>query len=97
MGTVTTGERARQALDAGAHFIVTPNVQGEVAELASASQTSNLPSSRLRKNSSRVVPSRYSAVRMVAVVSGQITSGTLAVSRSREVSRSRSMKRASWR
>ena len=34
MGTVTTGERARQAVDAGAEFLVSPNVSREVAEVA---------------------------------------------------------------
>jgi 2-dehydro-3-deoxyphosphogluconate aldolase / (4S)-4-hydroxy-2-oxoglutarate aldolase len=34
MGTVTTQERARQALDAGAEFLVSPNVQAAVAEAA---------------------------------------------------------------
>lgn len=33
MGTVTTPERARQALAAGAEFIVTPNASPEVAQL----------------------------------------------------------------
>lgn len=34
MGTVTTPERARRALAAGAEFLVTPNVAPEVAEIA---------------------------------------------------------------
>lgn len=34
MGTVTTAERARQALAAGAEFLITPNVSAEVAEVA---------------------------------------------------------------
>ena len=34
MGTVTTEERARRALDAGAEFLVTPNVAPEVAQIA---------------------------------------------------------------
>jgi len=34
MGTVTTAARAREALDAGAEFLVTPNVNRAVAELA---------------------------------------------------------------
>ena len=34
MGTVTTAERARQAVSAGAEFIVTPNVSPEVARIA---------------------------------------------------------------
>lgn len=34
MGTVTTPERARAAIDAGAEFLVTPNVDPEVAALA---------------------------------------------------------------
>jgi 2-dehydro-3-deoxyphosphogluconate aldolase/(4S)-4-hydroxy-2-oxoglutarate aldolase len=34
MGTVTTAERAREALDAGAEFLVTPNVSRAVAGLA---------------------------------------------------------------
>jgi 2-dehydro-3-deoxyphosphogluconate aldolase/(4S)-4-hydroxy-2-oxoglutarate aldolase len=34
MGTVTTPERARAAIDAGAEFLVTPNVDAEVAALA---------------------------------------------------------------
>lgn len=34
MGTVTTPERARAAIDAGAEFIVTPNVHTEVARIA---------------------------------------------------------------
>ena len=34
MGTVTTAERARQALAAGAEFIVTPNVSAETARVA---------------------------------------------------------------
>lgn len=33
MGTVTTAARARRALDAGAEFVVTPNVSRPVAEL----------------------------------------------------------------
>lgn len=39
MGTVTDGERARRALDAGAQFIVSPNVSAEVAEEAVAAST----------------------------------------------------------
>jgi 2-dehydro-3-deoxyphosphogluconate aldolase / (4S)-4-hydroxy-2-oxoglutarate aldolase len=34
MGTVTTGERAEQAIRVGARFLVTPNVNGQVAALA---------------------------------------------------------------
>ena len=34
MGTVTTPERARQAVDAGSEFIVSPNTCEEVAEIA---------------------------------------------------------------
>jgi 2-dehydro-3-deoxyphosphogluconate aldolase / (4S)-4-hydroxy-2-oxoglutarate aldolase len=34
MGTVTTPERARAAIDAGAEFLVTPNLDPEVAKLA---------------------------------------------------------------
>lgn len=34
MGTVTTPERAREALDAGAEFLITPNVETEVGRLA---------------------------------------------------------------
>jgi 2-dehydro-3-deoxyphosphogluconate aldolase/(4S)-4-hydroxy-2-oxoglutarate aldolase len=34
MGTVTTAERARAAVDAGAQFLVSPNVSPEVAEIA---------------------------------------------------------------
>lgn len=34
MGTVTTPERAREALDAGAEFLITPNVEPEVARMA---------------------------------------------------------------
>lgn len=34
MGTVTTARRAREALDAGAEFLITPNVSAEVAEVA---------------------------------------------------------------
>lgn len=34
MGTVTTPERARAAVDAGAEFLVTPNVDAEVAAIA---------------------------------------------------------------
>jgi 2-dehydro-3-deoxyphosphogluconate aldolase/(4S)-4-hydroxy-2-oxoglutarate aldolase len=34
MGTVTTPERARAAIDAGAEFLVTPNVDPQVAALA---------------------------------------------------------------
>jgi 2-dehydro-3-deoxyphosphogluconate aldolase/(4S)-4-hydroxy-2-oxoglutarate aldolase len=34
MGTVTSQERARQALEAGAEFLVSPNVQAAVAEAA---------------------------------------------------------------
>jgi 2-dehydro-3-deoxyphosphogluconate aldolase/(4S)-4-hydroxy-2-oxoglutarate aldolase len=34
MGTVTTAERAREALAAGAEFLVTPNVSKEVAHVA---------------------------------------------------------------
>ncbi len=34
MGTVTTAERARQAVAAGAEFLVTPNASPEVAEVA---------------------------------------------------------------
>lgn len=34
MGTVSTGDRARQAIDAGAEFIVSPNTSQEVAEVA---------------------------------------------------------------
>jgi 2-dehydro-3-deoxyphosphogluconate aldolase/(4S)-4-hydroxy-2-oxoglutarate aldolase len=34
MGTVTTGERAREAVQAGAEFLVTPNVSAEVAREA---------------------------------------------------------------
>jgi 2-dehydro-3-deoxyphosphogluconate aldolase / (4S)-4-hydroxy-2-oxoglutarate aldolase len=34
MGTVTTADRARQAVTAGAEFIVTPNVSSEVARIA---------------------------------------------------------------
>jgi 2-dehydro-3-deoxyphosphogluconate aldolase/(4S)-4-hydroxy-2-oxoglutarate aldolase len=34
MGTVTTPERAQAAIDAGAEFLVTPNVDAEVASLA---------------------------------------------------------------
>jgi 2-dehydro-3-deoxyphosphogluconate aldolase/(4S)-4-hydroxy-2-oxoglutarate aldolase len=34
MGTVTTPERARLAIDAGAEFLVTPNLDAEVAALA---------------------------------------------------------------
>jgi 2-dehydro-3-deoxyphosphogluconate aldolase/(4S)-4-hydroxy-2-oxoglutarate aldolase len=34
MGTVTSPERARQALEAGAEFLVSPNVQAAVAEAA---------------------------------------------------------------
>lgn len=34
MGTVTTPERAREALDAGAEFLITPNVEPEVGRLA---------------------------------------------------------------
>jgi 2-dehydro-3-deoxyphosphogluconate aldolase / (4S)-4-hydroxy-2-oxoglutarate aldolase len=34
MGTVTTPERARAAIDAGAEFLVTPNLDPEVAALA---------------------------------------------------------------
>jgi 2-dehydro-3-deoxyphosphogluconate aldolase/(4S)-4-hydroxy-2-oxoglutarate aldolase len=36
MGTVTTPERARAALAAGAEFVVTPNVDAEVAALVLA-------------------------------------------------------------
>ncbi|HVS66586.1 MAG TPA: 2-dehydro-3-deoxyphosphogluconate aldolase [Thermoanaerobaculia bacterium] len=36
MGTVTDGERARQAVAAGAEFIVSPNVSAAVAEVALA-------------------------------------------------------------
>jgi 2-dehydro-3-deoxyphosphogluconate aldolase/(4S)-4-hydroxy-2-oxoglutarate aldolase len=36
MGTVTTGARARQAVAAGAEFIVSPNVSAEVAGIARA-------------------------------------------------------------
>ncbi len=34
MGTVTTAERAREALKAGSEFIVTPNVSADVARIA---------------------------------------------------------------
>jgi len=34
MGTVTTAERARQAVTAGAEFLVSPNVSSEVARIA---------------------------------------------------------------
>jgi 2-dehydro-3-deoxyphosphogluconate aldolase/(4S)-4-hydroxy-2-oxoglutarate aldolase len=34
MGTVTTAERARAAIDAGAEFLVTPNLDAEVALMA---------------------------------------------------------------
>ncbi len=34
MGTITDSERARAALDAGAEFLITPNVAPDVAELA---------------------------------------------------------------
>lgn len=34
MGTVTTAERANQALAAGAEFLITPNVAADVAEVA---------------------------------------------------------------
>lgn len=34
MGTVTTAERARRALAAGAEFLITPNVSAEVAQVA---------------------------------------------------------------
>lgn len=34
MGTVTTAERARRALAAGAEFLITPNVSADVAEVA---------------------------------------------------------------
>lgn len=34
MGTVTTAARAREALEAGAEFLVTPNVNAEVARIA---------------------------------------------------------------
>ncbi|MCP4202164.1 MAG: 2-dehydro-3-deoxyphosphogluconate aldolase [bacterium] len=36
MGTVTTAERANQALAAGADFLITPNVTAEVAQVAAA-------------------------------------------------------------
>ena len=39
MGTVTTAARAREALDAGAEFFVTPNTNPEVARLARESGT----------------------------------------------------------
>ena len=39
MGTVTDGDRARRALEAGAQFIVSPNVSAEVAEETVASST----------------------------------------------------------
>ena len=34
MGTVTTAARAREAVEAGAEFLVTPNVNAEVARVA---------------------------------------------------------------
>ncbi|MFQ5525544.1 MAG: bifunctional 4-hydroxy-2-oxoglutarate aldolase/2-dehydro-3-deoxy-phosphogluconate aldolase [Thermoanaerobaculia bacterium] len=37
MGTVTTPERARQALAVGAEFVITPNVNAAVAEIARGS------------------------------------------------------------
>ncbi len=39
MGTVTTVERAQQAVAAGARFVVTPNVAAEVAERVRAAET----------------------------------------------------------
>lgn len=39
MGTVTTAARAREALDAGAEFLVTPNVSADVARAARESGT----------------------------------------------------------
>lgn len=39
MGTVTTAARAREALDAGAEFFVTPNTNPEVARIARESGT----------------------------------------------------------